>query len=192
VITPPVGGAQSITRSSYFVLGGLVGAALTASALIGIGILARHWPVTLPVSAMFLACTSVLIALAQSPFPVPSGNWIIPRRWQAYGGNIYALVFGLNLGLGWRTRVTSHAFWFLMLAGALTAQPRAIAVAMCLFSLARTIPVVGLVLRRRWSIRSGLAEAKALRSLASGPKLIFAERLTLLAFAASMVALQFR
>ena len=170
MIRPPVGGRREFWVAISFVAATLVGAWITAGSAFLVGEVLRMIPNAQSLQKNFVAGCAVIVVVtevASRPLQVPSRCWLIPRAWQARGAVTFAALFGVNLGLGWRTRVVSHSFWFLI-ALAIAAWDLSTNVsAFSVFALVRAVPVV--ILAHQADVtrsHSSIPDAKRLRELA--------------------------
>jgi hypothetical protein len=190
VITPPVGGARSVLRSVVFVVGTLVGAFGTSFVVRELTAVARDssWRPRIAGAVGLLALGLGAAALAGWRVRVVSRKWMIPRGWQAYGGSVFAAVFGLNLGMGWRTRVTSNGFWVMLLAGAAMVNATLWYFAFAVFALVRGIPILAIAWHRnRYSLFTPLADTWLMHRISKSRYVSAFERLALIAFGASLL-----
>ena len=148
------------------------------------------------IAARVLGVLALVIVALQAlgvRLKVASRCWIIPRTWQAYGGLRFAALFGYNLGLGWKTRVGSNAFWIIVLAGMLVPNLAATVVAFVLFSAIRALPVIGIGAHRRARASSKAAEtdsavyAAGLRAAVRSQEFRFLHELAFVSFAIAFI-----
>jgi hypothetical protein len=154
----------AVTVGAYLLGSAAAGAALGALAgLLGRAVLEDVG--TGPRLAV-LAAAGLLGALADSgrtPLRLPTVRRQVDDAWmQRYRGWVYGLGFGLQLGLGVVTIVTSATVYLTFLAAFLTGSPTAGALVGLAFGAARALPV--LAVRRVWTTRElGAVEARLRR-----------------------------
>ena len=73
---------------------------------------------------------------------VPTRHWQVPRHWGQHGTHLYWTAFGLALGAGFFTIVTSMGYYVLLVIGILLGDPAQAATLMALFGAARVAPVL--------------------------------------------------
>ncbi|MYC87714.1 MAG: hypothetical protein F4X22_05680 [Gemmatimonadales bacterium] len=112
----------------------------------------------LPMPARHAAIGAAAVLLLVRPvlFPlyhVPSSRWMVPRGWQRLGWPWYSLLFGMCLGVGVVTRVTTGTTYFVALLVTATGNPLQAGALFGIFGLARAAPL--LVVSRSISRRPG-------------------------------------
>ncbi|MCG8470079.1 MAG: hypothetical protein MJB57_18035 [Gemmatimonadetes bacterium] len=150
-ITPPVGGNEdnvapffTWARAHRYVLLFAVGA-VSASAVLGfaLGLLgaalgrpAIAWLITIGCCAVIIFCR-----LTRVPLLAPTRKWLVPRHLQALGRDRWSLLFGITLGLGFLTIVSSGAYYVLAFGVLALANPPMGALVFGAFGVGRAIPL---------------------------------------------------
>ncbi len=133
----------SVTTTAYVLgslLGGLALGTLAAAAGASVPAAVRAHPVVLSVIAgLFL----LGLGLDARPRALPSWRRQVDQRWLTrYRGWVYGFGFGVQLGFGVVTIVTSATTYAVVLAAALSGRPSAGAVIGGVFGLVRALPAV--------------------------------------------------
>lgn len=152
MIAPPVRGALLYNRRTYsqslflFATGAVISAATVGAIYGALGVfLASEAPF------LRIACIAILGAVAATygaaelygvTWWVPTRHWQVPKEYVRYGMPFYAAAFGLILGVGFLTFVTSVGYYLLIGICLLVGDPFRAALLMGVFGLARTVPVL--------------------------------------------------
>ena len=134
----------AVTATAY-VLGSLVGGAVTGSVLGALGHLATR---EVPTAALLVvgaaACGTALVSdLPRPAWRLPGGRRQVDEDWLTrYRGWVYGAGFGLQLGLGFVTIVTSAATYALLVLAALSGGALPGLLVGLAFGLARALPIL--------------------------------------------------
>lgn len=195
-MTPPVGGRAPIRRVGIFTAAALAGGAVTGTLAYLLGALVRAspaGPVILAAAALtaaaFLASATLL---GRSPATL-SGTWVVPRSWGTYGPGAFAALFGVHLGLGWRTRIGSNLFWLLMAGAALAPTLHLAVLPFLAFATTRALPIlvtatVRSTVTRHYSVKLTVSDARLLGAAARSPYARYASVLSAVAFGVAVYA----
>lgn len=132
----------SVTTAAYLV-GSLVGG-LAVGALLGLVSVAVRTQVSRTGALVVLALVAAAGILADmGHLPLPSWRRQVDERWlTSYRGWVYGAGFGLQLGAGVVTIVTSSATWVVMVAAALSGSVWSGAMIGGAYGLSRALPVL--------------------------------------------------
>lgn len=140
---------------AFVVLGMIVGGLVTAATLVTFSVVVSPAPETMRAGAVVvLACLSVGREVQIVRFSLPQRTVLIPSsrlEWPVPWGSFW---FGLELGVGWRTRITTTVPYVLAIDVLLTGNYSIAVVVASGWGLGRSIPVVAAVLSR--SERTGM------------------------------------
>ena len=149
------GNRYAITMTAYLV-GSVLGGAATGAAL---GALGSLLPLSATTSLVLAAAVCLLAAVADATGRVPSYRRQVDEDWLTrYRGWVYGAGFGLQLGAGFTTIVTSALTYAAMAVALLTGSVVGGAAVMTAFAVARAVPAVA---------ARGVDTPDALRSLAA-------------------------
>lgn len=108
-----------------FCAGLLLGGVLSALGVMLLGSIVR-WPLPVPAATVLVVLGTAVLALRELgwwSFPLPQNARLVPETVFRHGPVLGALQFGLEMGTGMRTYVTSGLPYALLLAVALIADP---------------------------------------------------------------------
>lgn len=135
-----------LRRTAYLLSGacaaGLIGVALgTMGSVLPMSVIQIGWGLISVLAALHAYRLS-----RGKPLAVPQRDWIIPSDWIDRGDFVYAVAFGACFGVGWLTKVTYVGYHLMLGLCVLVQDPVAACVAMTLFGVLRTVPVLALPL----------------------------------------------
>lgn len=125
-----------------------------------------------PLNAIVSAVAAIIVVsdFFDTPFPIPSTCWLIPRAWAMRGPVVFAALFGVNIGFGWRTRVVSHSFWLMIALAICSWNLSTTLLAFTCFGAVRAIPVVLFAHSRDHERpRASVIDTQHMKSLALNP-----------------------
>lgn len=142
----------AVTATSYIVASTLAGAGLGAT-LGAIGAVALGEPGALAMIGFAAAALLGLVAdLGLFGWRVPGPRRQVDEDWLArYRGWLYGAGFGLQLGFGFATIVTSSATYAAFAAAGLSAHAGAGAIIGATFGLVRSLPILTTIRVRDWT-----------------------------------------
>lgn len=134
-----------------FALGSVVAGVLFGAFL---GWLGEFLPTPVRHAAAGAAAVSLLVRpMFLLSYQPPSSRWMVPRRWQQLGRSWHSLLFGMCLGVGVATQVTTGTTYFVALLATATGSPLQAGALFGAFGLARAAPL--LIVSRSISRRPG-------------------------------------
>ncbi len=110
---------ERVKQLALYGLGLTMGAVLMGSVLVGMNVGLRT---LIPAARLPIAGLGVLIGLAYIILPlagvslrVPTSQWVVPRSWGHQGSALFALKFGVVLGMGFLTIVPFAGYYLLVI-----------------------------------------------------------------------------
>jgi hypothetical protein len=142
IAAPPVRGYRSrsirLRGIVAFVAATLFGALLTGLALFAVGQLVLQPPIQL------VALVSVAAAIASTglgPVRLPQLLWRVPRSWSRFGPTTFASLFGVILGIGVLTAISSPGYYVLVLWAIVSPAWSSVWPAFAAFGIGRAAPL---------------------------------------------------
>ena len=136
------GNRWAVTTTAY-AAGCLLGGAVTGVALGALGSVLPDLPVLLLAGLTWLLAAAADLTTSTSGRRLPGGRRQVDRTWlDRYRGWVYGVGFGLQLGLGVVTIVTSAATYAVLLLALLTQSALGGLLVGVAFGLARAVPAV--------------------------------------------------
>lgn len=152
MISPPGRGTLLYTQSAYitslllFALGAVVSAAAVGGVCGALGALFLTWAPSLHIAIWSLVAGVATIygfaGLRGVKWPVPTRHWQVPSDWGQHGQPLFALAFGLILGAGFFTFITSIGYYLLLAICVVAADPVRGSMLMAMYGAARAAPVI--------------------------------------------------
>lgn len=94
------------------------------------------------VAALTVAALLLLGPVVATSLRAPTGRWMVPRSWMRFGRARHSLLFGVALGTGFATRVTTGTVYLLGLCVAAAGDLVHAAGMFGVFGLARGVPLI--------------------------------------------------
>jgi hypothetical protein len=141
IAAPPVRGFRSrferLRGVSIYVVAAVGGALLTGLVFYLAGRVLSHRPMQL-IALVALVATMSVTGL----FHLPESRWRVPRSWGRFGHTMFAALFGVVLGLGVLTAVSSAGYYVLLAWAVLVPSWSYVWPTFVAFGVGRAIPLV--------------------------------------------------